>query len=86
MGASKSSDGESLPTRVAEWLDSQGYPLELRVATSMRECDAAVYQSEYYIDPEDHETNREIDLMASWSKNPGGGRYSALQITTNTGN
>jgi hypothetical protein len=53
-----------LDARVAEWLDTQGYPLEMRVARAFRGSRFRVIQSEYYSDPET-KSSREIDVIAS---------------------
>ena len=50
-----------LEKRVADWLKTQGYPLEMRVASALREVGFDVSQSEYYNDP-DTQTSREIDV------------------------
>jgi hypothetical protein len=56
-------DKSDLATEIRQWLDSQGYPLELRVAHEFRDQDAQVVQAEYYADPES-QVSREIDLSA----------------------
>src|SRR4051812_46473888 len=53
-----------LDSRVADWLDTQGYPLEMRVARAFRASRFRVIQSEYYSDPET-KASREIDVIAS---------------------
>jgi hypothetical protein len=55
---------ESLNVRVAKWLDSQGYPLEMRVARMFRSSGFRVVQSDYFSDPETG-TSREIDVVAT---------------------
>lgn len=52
--------------QVRKWLETQGYPLELKVAKAFRDADAAVLQSDYYADPETDE-QREIDVRAYYS-------------------
>jgi len=49
--------------KVKEWLEKQGYPLEMRVAAAFREAGFDVRQSTYYIDPETSKA-REIDVQA----------------------
>lgn len=50
--------------KLLEWLDKQGYPLEMKVAKLFIEKGFAVRHSPYYLD-QDTETRREIDLIAS---------------------
>jgi hypothetical protein len=57
------SDSESLERRVAEWLDGQGYPLEMTVGQAFRKAGFFVVQSDYYRDPETGKP-REIDVDA----------------------
>jgi hypothetical protein len=54
----------SLENNLLEWLNEQGYPLEMRVAKLFLESGFTVRQSNYYIDYETN-TPREIDLIAS---------------------
>ncbi len=49
--------------KVLEWLESEGYPLEMRVARGFRKCGFRVIQSEYYDDP-DTGKSREVDVVA----------------------
>jgi len=53
-----------MTTKIIEWLDKQGYPLEMRVAKLFIEKGFTVRHSPYYLDQET-ETRREIDLIAS---------------------
>jgi hypothetical protein len=53
----------SLPEKIHEWLDSNGYPLELRVAGSLHNAKYEVEQSYYYQDVDTRES-REIDIIA----------------------
>lgn len=59
-----SETSQPLGERVAEWLETQGYPLEMRVAREFRTERFRVIQSEYFSDP-DTKTSREIDVVAS---------------------
>ena len=59
---------DELVGRVRTWLESQGYPFEMKVAQQLRSAGARIIQSEYYQDPEQPEVSREIDLVASWSR------------------
>lgn len=61
-------DGEeSLEARVVSWLDSQGYPLEMRVAREFRRAGATVEVGRFYTDPETQEP-REIDVVATFGE------------------
>jgi hypothetical protein len=61
-----SSPGEGFPeTKLREWLNTQGYPLELRVARAFRQAGAAVDVGRYFRDPES-QTPREIDVIATF--------------------
>jgi hypothetical protein len=55
---------EDLKNKIRNWLDGQGYPLEMRVARAFQEVGFSVTSSEYYIDP-DEKKPREIDVIAS---------------------
>jgi hypothetical protein len=50
-------------TKLREWLNTQGYPLEMRVAQEFQSSGFVVTQSQYYADPESS-TQREIDVIA----------------------
>jgi len=52
-----------LNKKIKDWLDEQGYPLEMRVASSFQKKGFRVIQSEYF---EDHESGkmREVDVVA----------------------
>ena len=52
-----------LKNKVTAWIETQGYPLEMRVASALREVGFDVSQGEYYDDPET-QTAREIDVVA----------------------
>lgn len=56
---------EELIRKVQAWLDSQGYPLEMKVARCFQNAGFHVSSSEYYIDP-DEKKPREIDLIGVW--------------------
>ena len=58
--------GKPLPERILEWLKSQGYPLEMRVARDLRAAGFAVTQSDFYRDPHSSTTWREIDVSARY--------------------
>jgi hypothetical protein len=60
----------SLKSKVKEWIESQGYPLEMLVAREFLVNKFAVDQSALYADPETGEA-REIDVVAiKWSADP----------------
>ncbi|MCK4395306.1 MAG: hypothetical protein KAW56_14395 [Candidatus Marinimicrobia bacterium] len=50
-------------SKIKEWLSTQGYPLEMKVAAAFRKAGFEVIQSHYYIDPENN-NYREIDVVA----------------------
>ena len=60
----------SLKEEILKWLKSQGYPLEMKVSSSLRKQNFEVRQSWYYPDPET-EKPREIDVLASKSETYG---------------
>jgi Holliday junction resolvase-like predicted endonuclease len=49
--------------QIRNWLQSQGYPLEMRAAAAYRDAGFRVVQSNYYQDPESSDW-REIDVVA----------------------
>lgn len=53
--------------KIKNWLNEQGYPLEMRVAGAFRRAGFRVVQSEHYDDPVTG-THREIDVVASLSR------------------
>lgn len=55
---------------INKWLESQGYPLEMNVASQLRNAGFNVQLSHYYSDPE-NETIREIDIVASYPEHTG---------------
>ena len=55
---------DTIEKKILSWLEEQGYPLEMEVASIAKEMDFDVSQSDYYIDPESDE-GREIDLVVS---------------------
>lgn len=61
------SDEAPLDQRVKEWLRTQGYPLEMRVAEAFRDAGFTITQSAYFNDPSSGKA-REIDVVArkSW--------------------
>ncbi len=53
----------TLIPKVREWLENQGFPLEMKAAAAFRTAGFEVRQSSFYTDPETTK-NREIDLVA----------------------
>lgn len=53
-----------MKNKIMEWLEEQGYPLEMRVASAFRDKGFEVRQSQYYADPDDGNF-REIDIVAT---------------------
>jgi len=60
----------TLNARLIDWLNTQGYPLEMNVAEVLHKLKYNVLQSEYFIDQESG-NNREIDIIASLHKEIG---------------
>ncbi|QYK63349.1 hypothetical protein KAI37_03682 [Paenibacillus sp. S25] len=60
----------NINTRIMDWLNSQGYPLEMSVAEVLLNLKFNVIQSEYFIDDESTQ-QREIDIVASLQKEIG---------------
>jgi hypothetical protein len=54
---------QDIKTKLRDWLSTQGYPLEMRVAQEFQSSDFIVTQSQYYLDPETSK-QREIDVVA----------------------
>jgi hypothetical protein len=74
-----------LAKRVAEWLRTGGYPLDMTVARGLRDVGFTVTQSDRYADVE-KSILREIDAVARWTqpfRAPGSGEplLAALSIT-----
>jgi Holliday junction resolvase-like predicted endonuclease len=57
---------EGLENRLTDWLNKQGYPLEMLVARLFQQKGFRVQQSEFYADQDTGES-REIDVVASKS-------------------
>lgn len=55
---------KNLEDEVTKWLDSQGYPLEMEVASELQKNGFGVHQSSYFKDPETGKS-REIDVVAT---------------------
>jgi hypothetical protein len=54
----------SITENVREWLEGEGFPLEMRVAAAFRKTGFDVRQSSFYMDPESGK-GREIDVIAT---------------------
>jgi hypothetical protein len=65
------SHDKALKEKVFEWLNSQGYPLEMRVASMLRNSGFRVQHSARYTDPETSKS-REIDVIATPIADPYG--------------
>lgn len=62
---------DDLDSKILEWLEKHGYPLEMRVAQAFQQAGFEVSCSEYYLDPE-KDKPREIDVIAGMSDVFGG--------------
>ena len=54
---------EPIEVKLTKWLETQGYPLEMQVASALQVAGFRISQSDYYRDPETR-ASREIDLVA----------------------
>lgn len=54
---------KDLPTKLTEWVKTEGFPFEMRVARAFQKAGFIVVQSDYYDDPET-KNRREIDVVA----------------------
>jgi hypothetical protein len=54
----------TLSDKIQEWLETQGYPLEMRTAAAFRKAGFEVRQSSHYLDSETNK-GREIDVIAT---------------------
>ncbi len=66
QGESLNQSTKPLSVKVQEWLEKQGYPLEMTVASKLARVDLDVTQSSYYDDPETGDP-REIDVVAEFA-------------------
>jgi hypothetical protein len=60
-------ENDNFKERIKKWLDEQGYPLEMRIASTMQRKGFHVVQSEYFFDPESGDA-RELDVVAFLQK------------------
>jgi hypothetical protein len=65
-------NNESLESRIQNWLEKQGYPLEMKVAAKLAELKFNVIHGGHYQDPETS-TSREIDIVCPVSDKLGRG-------------
>lgn len=56
-----------LDNKIEKWLNEQGYPLEMSVASTLQKLGFRVVQSEYYNDPESGDA-RELDVVGFLQK------------------
>jgi hypothetical protein len=56
-------DNHDLTSSVTKWLGTQGYPLEMHVASAFLKAGFRTFQADYYEDPETG-AHREIDVIA----------------------
>jgi len=61
---------KSLPSKIEAWLSGEGYPLEFKVAETLRASGMAVHQGYYVRDPETG-SPREIDVIADANRECG---------------
>jgi hypothetical protein len=61
---------DSLVERITNWLEGQGYPLEMMTASALRKVGLWVRQSTHYVDVESGKS-REIDVLATDSDHYG---------------
>ena len=55
---------KDLPTKIREWLDTQGYPLEMRVASAFHQARGYTIEQSHYYTGDDGQLH-EIDVYAS---------------------
>ncbi len=70
--------------KILDWLEGQGYPLEMRVAQRLLNADMDVIQSDFYVDFETG-VNREIDITSrsyDYFEPPGELGIAELEIFT----
>lgn len=58
------SNKNDINTKITDWLETQGYPLEMLVALAFQKAGIRTSSSDYYIDPDSGES-RETDATAS---------------------
>jgi hypothetical protein len=66
-GGEKVITQQDLSARVKEWVEKQGYSLEMRVAKKFQENGFTVSQFEHFVDQESHSV-RPVDVVASLAK------------------
>jgi hypothetical protein len=58
------SKDEEFRKKIHDWVNSQGYPLEMQVSLAFKQSGFSIRQSNFYADPEKGES-REIDVIAT---------------------
>lgn len=69
----KTDDNQDLTTKVKNWVEEQGYSLEMRVAKKFQENGFTVSQFEHFVDQESHSV-RPVDVVVSLAKDIGNSR------------
>lgn len=69
----KTDDNQDLSTKVKNWVEEQGYSLEMRVAKKFQENGFQVSQFEHFVDQESHSV-RPVDVVVSLAKDIGNSR------------
>lgn len=69
----KTEDNQDLSTKVKNWVEEQGYSLEMRVAKRFQENGFKVSQFDHFVDQESHSV-RPVDVVAIISKDFGNSR------------
>jgi len=70
---------DSIENKIKNWLKTQGYPLEMRVASTFQERGFSITQADYYKDPQE-DKYREIDIVASMSTIANEDRHISFDI------
>lgn len=71
--AQKANDNQNLSAKITNWVEEQGYSLEMRVAKKFQEKGFRVFQFEYFVDQESHSV-RPVDVVVSLSNDFGDSR------------
>lgn len=76
-----SKDERDMPTKIRDWLEGQGFPLEMRAAKALRSAQYLVQQSEYFRNAGG--VQQEIDIIAAKMKfwdDPKPAGYVAIKV------
>src|SRR5215207_341926 len=76
----KSDNNQKLSTQVKNWVEEQGYSLEMRVAKKFQESGFTVSQFEHSVDQESHSV-RPVDVVATLSQDFGNCRVAIRLFT-----